>query len=237
MLVPKLWFFLVGVEKKVKETMVDLGLTLLNHASLPLQFWDYAFTTAVYLINRLPIASLNFSIPFVTLFNKDPDFEFLKTFGWACFPLLRPYHAHKLNFWGISPLTGYRCLSSTAKIYISKDVLFNELRLSYSDLFPSSSKSIKNLDSYFSPNPNLSPTSQSSQLSYFHSPSALLLSLYLFILKLQSPQPLVNPLLSLFQHLTLSQLTLTLCRQGPSLDFTILDYILLYFLLILNPKL
>jgi len=68
--------------------IVDLGLTLLHHATLPLQFWDYAFTTAVYLINRLPTASLNFAIPFVTLFNKDLDFHFLKTFGCACFPLL-----------------------------------------------------------------------------------------------------------------------------------------------------
>jgi len=130
--------------------IVDLGLTLLHHASLPLQFWDYAFTTIVYLINRLPTVSLNFIISFVTLFNKDPNFQFLKTFGCTCFPLLRPYHTHKLNFRSqeflvlgyFSSHKGYKCLSLTGRIYISKDVLFNELRFSYFDLFPSSSSSV-----------------------------------------------------------------------------------------------
>ena len=48
-------------------------------------------------------------------------------------------------------------------MYISKDVLFNELRFPYSDLFPTSTSSVTNLDSYFSPNPN-SPPSVSSNL-------------------------------------------------------------------------
>ena len=71
---------------------------------------------------------------------------------------------------------GHKCFSSSGRVYISKDVLFNELRFPYSNLFPSSSNPIKNLDSYFSLNPNLSspfviPTPQSSQLSPSHSPS------------------------------------------------------------------
>ena len=52
---------------------------------------------------------------------------------------------------------GYKCLSPSGRIYISKNVLFDELRFSYSDLFPSSSNSTKSLDSYFSLSPNLSP--------------------------------------------------------------------------------
>nr|KYP69906.1 hypothetical protein KK1_009113 [Cajanus cajan]KYP69912.1 hypothetical protein KK1_009119 [Cajanus cajan] len=27
-----------------------------------------------------------------------PNYKFLKTFGCACFPLLRPYNNHKINF-------------------------------------------------------------------------------------------------------------------------------------------
>ena len=50
-----------GVVERKHRHIVDLGLTLLHHATLPLQFWDYAFVTVVYLINRLPIASLNYS--------------------------------------------------------------------------------------------------------------------------------------------------------------------------------
>ena len=109
-------------------------------------------------------------VPFVTLFKKEPDFHFLKTFGLACLPLLRPYHTHKLNFRSQECLflryssshKGYKCLSSSGKVYISKDVLFNELRFPYFDLFSTSTSSITNLDFYFSLNPNLSPPSVSS---------------------------------------------------------------------------
>ena len=48
-------------------------------------------------------------------------------------------------------------MSSSGRIYISKDVLFNELIVPKFDLFPSSSNSTKSLDSYFSLSPNLSP--------------------------------------------------------------------------------
>ena len=63
------------------------------------------------------------------------------------------------------------------------------------------------------------------------------LSLLLYTLKHQCPPPLVNLFLSLFQHLLTSLLTLILCKQGPSLEFTILDCILPYFLFILSLKL
>ena len=39
--------------------VVETGLSLLHHASLPLTFWTYAFQTAVYLINRLPTPILH----------------------------------------------------------------------------------------------------------------------------------------------------------------------------------
>jgi len=87
-----------GIIEQKQRHIVDLGLTLLHKAPLPLKFWDYAFTTAVYLINRLPTTSLNFAIPYFVLFNKDPYFSFLKVFGSTCFPLLKPYHSHKLDF-------------------------------------------------------------------------------------------------------------------------------------------
>ena len=140
-----------GVVERKHRHIVDLGLTLVHHASLPLQFQDYAFTTIVYLINRLPTTSLKFVVPFVTLFNKESDYHFLRTFRCACFPLLRPYHTHKLNFRSQECLflgyslshKGYKCLSSFGRIYISKDVLFNELRFPYDGLFSSSSNSTK----------------------------------------------------------------------------------------------
>ena len=47
-------------------------------------------------------------------------------------------------------------------MHISKDVLFNELRFPCSDLFPTSTSTVTNFDSYFSLNPNLSPPIVSS---------------------------------------------------------------------------
>jgi histone deacetylase 1/2 len=66
-----------GVVERKHRHIVELGLTLLSQASLPLSFWDYAFLTAVYLINRLPSAPLNFKIPYTILFHQDPDYQFL----------------------------------------------------------------------------------------------------------------------------------------------------------------
>jgi len=70
---------------------------------------------------------------------------------------------------------GYKCLSSTDRIYISKDVLFNELRFPYLDLFSSSSNPVQNTNSYFSLNLDLSPPfvapTPLSQLPSSHSPS------------------------------------------------------------------
>jgi histone deacetylase 1/2 len=128
--------------------VVDLGLTLLSQASLPITYWDHAFLTAVHLINRLPTASLSFKIPYTILFNKNPDFTFFRVFGCACFPLLRPYNAHKFDFrshecifLGYSNThKGYKCLSPTGRVYISKDVLFNECRFPYKILFATSTQ-------------------------------------------------------------------------------------------------
>lgn len=66
--------------------------------------------------------------------NCDPDYNFLKVFGCECWPNLRPYLS-KLKFRSISCLfldysnshKGYKCLDlSNNRLYISRDVLFNE---------------------------------------------------------------------------------------------------------------
>lgn len=52
---------------------------------------------ATYLINRLPTAPLSIS-PFEKLFHQAPDFSIIKIFGCTCYPYLRPFNKHKLDF-------------------------------------------------------------------------------------------------------------------------------------------
>lgn len=136
-----------GIVERKHRHIVETGLALLAHSNLPLKMWDHAFVTAAYLINRMPSMSLANQSPYFKLLHKLPDYSHLRVFGCTCFPFLRPYNAHKLDyrsqeciFLGYSTIhKGYKCLAATGRIYISRDVLFNETRFPYSILFPSSS--------------------------------------------------------------------------------------------------
>jgi hypothetical protein len=46
----------------------------------------------------MPALFLQNKSPFECLFRHTPDYNFLRTFGCLCFPFLRLYHAHKLDF-------------------------------------------------------------------------------------------------------------------------------------------
>ena len=139
-----------------------MTLTILSQAHLPLSFWDYVVVSNVYLINRLPTPLLNGDIPYQKLFNKIPDYKFLKVFGCSWFPLLCPYNTYKFEprsqkciFLGYSMShKGYRCLAANGRLYISKDVFFNEDRFPYTDLF-------------FPPKPTSSPSTPTNPISVF----------------------------------------------------------------------
>jgi hypothetical protein len=42
--------------------IVEMGLALLAHASMPLKYWDEAFLAATFLINRTPTKLLSFDL-------------------------------------------------------------------------------------------------------------------------------------------------------------------------------
>ena len=121
-----------SIERK-HHHVVESGLALLSHAHAPFRYWDDAFQSAYYLINRLPTSVLNFHSPFEKLFKTSPDYLFLKTFRCACWPNLHPYNTHKLQLrsnqcvlLGYSLLhKGYKCLHlPSGCLYISRDVIF-----------------------------------------------------------------------------------------------------------------
>jgi len=106
-----------GIAERKHRHVTETGLTLMFHARLPISFWVEAFSTAVFLINRLPSPSLGGQTPYDLLFGKKPDYSMLRTFGCLCFPYLRDYSPHKLSpksapcvFLGYSTLhKGFRC--------------------------------------------------------------------------------------------------------------------------------
>jgi len=83
----------------------------------------------------MPTPVLAHRSQFDCLFQRSPDYHFLRTFGCLCFPFLRPYNNHKLDFRSSSCVffgyssshLGYRCLDiASHRIYISRHVRFHE---------------------------------------------------------------------------------------------------------------
>ena len=124
-----------GVAERKHRHVVENGRAMLHQSQLPLSFWSYAFSTAIFLINRILSSVLNFVSPWEKFFHKKPPLQALKAFGCACYPLLRSYPSHKLQpkssqciFLGYLPmLKGYICLDTTSgRIYISSQAIFHE---------------------------------------------------------------------------------------------------------------
>lgn len=56
-----------GMSERKHRHVVETGLTLMSKASVPKQYWPYAFATAVYLINRLPTPVSSLQSPYQKL--------------------------------------------------------------------------------------------------------------------------------------------------------------------------
>jgi histone deacetylase 1/2 len=124
------------VERKHRH-VVETGLALLAHASLPMQFWQYAFQSATFLINRMPSKVLNNDSPYYTLFHKIPKYKSFRVFGCLCYPFIRPYNSHKLQYISLQCVflgynfqnKGYLCLDPlTGRVYVTPHVVFDETK-------------------------------------------------------------------------------------------------------------
>jgi histone deacetylase 1/2 len=124
-----------GLVERKHRHIVETGITLLAQPHMPVRFWDDAFQSACFLINRLPSRTINNETPIFRLLGSQPDYKILRVFGSACWPNLRAYNSKKLSFRskqcvfiGYSPNhKGYKCLDrETGRVYISRDVVFDE---------------------------------------------------------------------------------------------------------------
>lgn len=64
-----------GIAERRHRPIVETGLALLSHASMPKSYRTYAFAVAFYLINRMPTQNLYFKNTFQCLYNENPNYE------------------------------------------------------------------------------------------------------------------------------------------------------------------
>ena len=69
-----------GSAERKHRHIVEVGLSLLANASIPLKFWDEAFLTSTHLINILPSKVINHDTPMEKLFQNTPDYSSLRVF-------------------------------------------------------------------------------------------------------------------------------------------------------------
>lgn len=114
-----------GYSERQHRHIVETGFSLLSHASMPLSYWSFAFSTVVYLINHLPTHTLHNDSPFFTLFGTIPNYNKLRSFGYLCYPWLCPYIYHKLAPQSTPGL--FVLYSSTQSSYLCLDISSNRL--------------------------------------------------------------------------------------------------------------
>ncbi|KAL4030263.1 hypothetical protein IC575_008499 [Cucumis melo] len=131
-----------GIAERKHRHIVETAMSLIFHSSVPLEFWPYAFSIAVFLINRMSSSSLKMLSPFEMLFGYTRDLHHLKVFGCACYPLLKPYTKHKLEpkttqhvFIGYPHnFKGYICYNPlTKQTIVSRHVIFHETIFPYAN--------------------------------------------------------------------------------------------------------
>lgn len=122
-----------GMAERKHRHIVETGLSLLTHASIPNTYWSYSFAAAVYLINHLVTPNLANHSSYQLLFNIEPNYTKLRSFGCLCYPWIRPYGNKKFSpkstpcvFMGYSfTQSAYLCLEvSTSHVYVSRHVDF-----------------------------------------------------------------------------------------------------------------
>ncbi|KAJ0028636.1 hypothetical protein Pint_36096 [Pistacia integerrima] len=124
-----------GMVERRHRIIRELGMTMLFHCGAPLFLWVEAFSTSVYLMNRLPSSTLNFETPYFALHGKHPIYSSLRAFGSKCFPYSWDTRRHKFDpktllciFVGYSEKhKAYKCFHSLSKkFFISWHVVFDE---------------------------------------------------------------------------------------------------------------
>jgi hypothetical protein len=126
-----------GVAERANRTIMEAARSMLHAAGLPLEFWEYAVLTAVYLRNRSPTRALTDATPYEAWRGDKPDLSHLRAFGCRAYMHLDSTRRSKLQprsvpviFVGYAPEAKgwlvYDPVSSNKKTHTSRDVTFHE---------------------------------------------------------------------------------------------------------------
>lgn len=124
-----------GVVERKHRHLLETARALAFQSNLPSKYWGECVLCATYLINRMPLSSLQWLSPYEKLHSQSPTLTHLKSFGCLCFISTSKIHrskfaprAHPGVFIGY-PLSqkGYKVLDlSTQKIIVTRDIIFHE---------------------------------------------------------------------------------------------------------------
>ncbi|KAK8935456.1 hypothetical protein KSP39_PZI013609 [Platanthera zijinensis] len=125
-----------GVAEQKNRHLLDVARSLMLHMHVPKVYWNFAVSTACFLINRIPSSVLQNATSFSLLFPSAQAFPLTpRVFGCTCFvhtlgPTIDKMdpRAAKHIFVGYScTQKGYVCYSpDTRKVFVSADVTFRE---------------------------------------------------------------------------------------------------------------
>ncbi|KAJ0836346.1 putative RNA-directed DNA polymerase [Helianthus annuus] len=130
---------------------------MLFHARIPTTYWVEAFSTATYIINRLPSGVLDNKSSFEILFSTQPTYPNFRVFGCRVYPYLRDYAPNKLAprsipciFMGYATqYKGYKCLDpQSSRMYVTRHARFNETSFPYDNNSSSSDLTTLLLSTY-----------------------------------------------------------------------------------------
>jgi hypothetical protein len=69
-----------GLAERAVQTIMDKTRTIMLANYAPVKYWEEAISTAVYLLNRIPLKKLNWKTPFQLVYNEIPDISHLVPF-------------------------------------------------------------------------------------------------------------------------------------------------------------
>jgi hypothetical protein len=162
-----------GIAERKNRSILETMHSMAIEASLPSYLWDEAAKTACYILNRCPTKALTLVTPEERFLGKKPDFSHLRIYGATAYVHIpREKHAKlerkaiRTTLVGYDDLSkAYRCFGpTTRKIFISKDVVFDETCLGLASTRPYQTEFYQNLFSEPKPNKNLRPLSPSEAL-------------------------------------------------------------------------